>query len=181
MNVIQWILDNLSVFAPWFIIKSYDWGVTWRLGTNPRPLSPGFHWRIPFADTLETVAATPRYIELPVQSIITKDGVLVCFAAMFAYKIEDPVKHFCEVDDFDEATEESAKAHLVKRVREQDYAVLSTPDGQLSLERSLQGTLSTRVKPWGTVVVDVGFVDFAKVPHQARVFGLEGVLNAPSD
>ena len=61
-------------------------------------------------------------------------------------------------------------AHLAKRVREKELAELITD--LKKLEDSLEGTLTTQFKNWGTEVEWVGFTDFAEVPTQFRVFGI---------
>jgi regulator of protease activity HflC (stomatin/prohibitin superfamily) len=113
------------------------------------------------------------FMELPIQSVITKDKKLVCFSVGIGYKIVDAVKHYCEVTEFKEATAGVAMMHLAQRVREQTEEEL-TQDLK-TLEGSLRGTLTTRLKSWGTEVFQVGFVDFS---CNIRTYRLFGGLNA---
>ena len=107
-------------------------------------------------------------IDLPVQSIITADEKLVCFSVNIGFRIVDPVKHYCSVQDFHESTIGLAMVHLAKKVRERELKELV--QDLTKIERSLEGTLTTRFRDWGTEVFSVGFTDFAEVPTQLRIF-----------
>lgn len=168
-TIAEMILQNLMALLPFVVIFSFEGGVRWTLGRNPIALGPGFHWKIWFVHEIEVIQIVDDFVELPIQSVITKDGELVCFSVNIGYRIGDTVKHFCEVTDFKEALEGIAMQHLAQRVREQKYDELT--DDLKTLETSLKGTLTTRVRPWGTEIFSVGFTNFAKVPYQFRLFG----------
>jgi regulator of protease activity HflC (stomatin/prohibitin superfamily) len=167
---IEVVLHNLLALLPFVVIYSYQGGVRWTLGKNPVNLSPGFHWKIWFIQRIEIISVVDDFMELPIQSIITKDAKLVCFSVNIGYRITDVVRHFCEVDDFHSATVGISMTHLAQRVRE---LTLDELIGDLrKLETSLNGTLTTRMKNWGTEIFSVGFTNFAEVPSQFRVFGI---------
>lgn len=172
-NIVELILQNLAELLPFQVIYSYERGVRWTLGRNPIELTPGFHWRIWGIHRIETVEAVDQYLEIPVQSVMTQDDKPVSFAVVIGFRVKDPVKHYCEVVDFHEATIALASGHLAKRVREQSYEELRASLDQL--EKSLTGTLETRVSKWGTDIISVGFKDFALVKHQWRIWGLSPV------
>lgn len=168
-TILPAIFENVLAIMPFKIIQSYERGVRWRWGKNPIEVGPGLVRRIWLMESVETTVVVDDVIELPVQSVITKDKKLVCFKACIGYRVVDVVKHQCNVTDFNSSTKAFAMTHLAKRVREQD---LDETEGDLSkLEKSLQGTLTTRFKDWGTEVFMVGFTDFAEVPTQVRLFG----------
>ena len=60
--------------------------------------------------------------------------------------------------------------HLSKRVRESSLEELEKPEGLKKLEESLKGTLNTKMRRWGTEIIDVGFTDFVPVPRALRLF-----------
>lgn len=173
---VEIILHNLMSLLPFVIIYSYEGGVRWTFGRNPVCLKPGFHWKIWFVHSIETITVVDDFIELPIQSIITKDEKLVCFSVNIGYRINDVVRHFCEVDDFQRATVGISMTHLAQRVREQSLTELV--QDLKKLENSLQGTLTTRMKNWGTEIFSVGFTNFAQVPTQFRVFGINDQQNS---
>lgn len=168
---VELIFQNLMALFPFVIVLSYQRGVRWTLGREPVELEPGPHWKIWFYHKAEISDVTDEFIELPIQSVITKDKKLVCFSANIGYHIVDIVKHWQNVQDFVASTEGSAMTHLAKRVRESTLEELEADGGLKKLEDSLQGTLTTRFKHWGTEVFSVGFTNFAEVPRQYRFFG----------
>lgn len=172
-NLVQWIWDMLNTFAPWIIIKSYERGCRWTLGKNPQVVGPGFVWNIWVVHEIETVSVVPQYIKLPVQSVTTSDGEPVCFSVGIGFQVEDPVQHFCNVTDFDESLSTISEIHLAKRVREQSYKETSDEkvSGLKELESSLKNTLTTKVRNWGTRIIEVGFSNFSHVNLQFRGFG----------
>lgn len=167
-TLIEIILNNLMSLLPFVIIKSYQRGVRWKFGRNPREIEPGIRLKIWFLHQIETHNIVDDVIDLPVQSVITKDEKLVCFSVNVGFRIADVVKHSCGVQDFVESTAGIAMTHLAKRVREKTLSELVTDLSEL--ERSLEGTLTTRMKHWGTEVFSVGFTNFAEVPRQMRIF-----------
>lgn len=169
MGFLDKLLQMLLDLRPYRVVFSYEQGVRWTFGRNPSALSPGIHICLPFIHDVQVISVVDEFFELPVQSVITKDGELVCFSVVIGYRVVDPVKHYCEVTDFQAASEGIASAHLAQRVREQSYQEV-TQDLK-TLETSLKTTLTTRVKGWGTEVFSVGFNNFSHVPYQVRLFG----------
>jgi regulator of protease activity HflC (stomatin/prohibitin superfamily) len=167
-NLVDAILSNIAELMPFVIVQSYEEGVRQTVGKNPKKLSPGFHWRIWLLHQVTVLPVVDDVLMLPTQSVITKDGKLVCFKGSIGYRVRDIVKHVCNVVDFSESTTARAMQHLAKKVRDKELAELIadlTP-----LEKSLEGTLETKLKDWGTEVFSVGFTDFAEVPTQVRLF-----------
>lgn len=168
MNLVEIIFQNLMALLPFVIIKTYERGVRFKLGKDPHELQPGFHWRFPIYHSIDIIAVVDDFIETPIQSVLTKDEKLVVFSVNIGYRIDDAVKHDCGVQDFLESTKALAMVHLAERVRAQNLQ--DTIADLKKLESSLTGTLTTRYKTWGTSVFQVGFVNFAEVPQQIRIF-----------
>lgn len=167
-NFVDAILSNLLDLMPFVIVKSYEEGVRWTWGKDPERLLPGPHLRMWLIHSTEVVPVIDDVLSLPTQSVITKDEKLVCFKAAIAYRIKDVVKHCCNVTDFTDSTRVLSMQHLAKRVREKTLLELNSDISKL--EKSLETTLETKFKDWGTEVFSVGFTDFAEVPTQIRLF-----------
>jgi regulator of protease activity HflC (stomatin/prohibitin superfamily) len=162
------VLNNLMVLLPFVIVRTFERGVRWTLGKNPKELQPGFHWKLWVFHQVEKINVVDEVVDLPVQSVITADEKLVCFSVNIGFRIVDAVKHYTSVQDFVESTKGLAMTHLAKKVRERKLKELT--DDLTKIEKSLEGTLTTRFKDWGTEVFSVGFTDFAEVPRQMRIF-----------
>ncbi len=167
-TLLQIILNNLASLLPFAIVRSYQRGVRWTMGRNPRELLPGVRLKVWLLHQVEILDCADEVINLPVQSIITKDEKLVCFSVNIGFRIVNIVDHFCNVQDFAESTAGLATTHLAKRVRAKTLSELTADLSDL--ETSLRGTLTTQMKRWGTEVFAVGFTNFAEVPRQMRIF-----------
>ena len=162
------IFNNLMALMPFVIVRSYQRGVRWQLGRNPKEIKPGPHLKIWVFHQIEISDVTDEFIELPIQSVVTADEKLVCFSVNIGYRISDIVCHWQNVQDFVASTHGCAMVHLAAKVREQKLADLV--NDLKKLEKSLSGTLTTKFKDWGTEVFSVGFTNFAEVPRQYRFF-----------
>lgn len=167
-TILEIILQNLMQLMPFRIVLSYQLAVRWTWGQNPESKPPGFHWCVWFMHSMETVTAAEEVMNLPTQSVVTADGVSVCYSVNIGVRVVDAVKHYCEVQDFRASVEGLAMTHLAKRVRTMNYSdAVSTLD---KLEKSLVNTLESRLTRWGTEVTTVGFTDFVQVRSQIRLF-----------
>lgn len=166
-SIVEIILQNLMELMPFRIVMSYQWGVRWTWGQNPEWKNPGFHWCVPLMHTFDMTSATEEVIDLPTQTVTTKDGKQVSFSCNVGIKIVDPVAHYCNVHDFDHSVIALAMNHLARRVRDGDYEALRVD--LASLEKSLVNTLETKLKRWGAEVTTVGFTDFV-LTRQFRFF-----------
>ena len=169
-TVVEHVFANIEKMLPFQILKSYQMGVRWTLGKNPIALDPGPHWRIPLWHSISVHDVVDEVVNLPTQSVITKDKKTVCFSVNISFRIADIVAHECNVQDFLESTTGAAMIHLSKRVREKTLEELETPEGLKELEVSLKATLTTKMKRWGTEIIDIGFTDFVPVPRMLRIF-----------
>lgn len=155
------IKELFAFVAPFRIIKVYERGVVLRWGVPHRVMAPGWNWLWPFKiEEVAEVIVVEQTMDLMVQSVTTKDDVSATFSVNLVYCVSDPTAYHTAVTDFDRSAEGYARLHLAKRVREKTWRELL--DEQKALEASLKGTLSTRLKPWGAEVVDVGFTDLTK-------------------
>lgn len=169
-NVAQWLGENLVKFLPFRTIYSYERGIRWTWGRNPKQLDPGIRWSIYFMHRVEQFSVVEQIINLPTQSVITADGKSVCFSANINIVIEDAVKHYCDVQNFEQSVRDLAMGHLFERVSMQKMDDLVSRANTKKLETSLEGTLTTRLRDWGTRVVGVSFTDFVQVEQQIRLF-----------
>lgn len=155
------IKELFAFLAPFRIIKIYERGVVLRFGIPHRVMAPGWNWLWPFKiEDVAEVVVVEQTMDLMVQSVTTTDDVSATFSVNLVYCVSDPVAYHTAVTDFDRSAEGYARLHLAKRVRDKTWRELL--DDQKALEASLKGTLSTRLKPWGAEVVDVGFTDLTR-------------------
>jgi regulator of protease activity HflC (stomatin/prohibitin superfamily) len=167
-TLVEAIFNNFLSLFPFIILKTYQRGVRWTFGRNPVELQPGFRLKLWVIHQVEVFDVVDEVLDLPEQAVLTRDEKLVTFSVNIGFRITDVVKHANAVHDFIGSTRGAAMTHLAKRVREKTLKELVSD--LKDLEKSLEGTLTTRMKRWGTEVYDVGFTDFAEVPRQLGLF-----------
>lgn len=171
-NIVQALANNIMELMPFLIIKSYERGVRWTWGQNPIELLPGLHLRIWLMHSVETGSVVDNAIHLPHQTVTCEaNGKVYHYRLNMGYRITDIVKHYCNVNNFKEVTMAIAMRHVAKRIRKEP------PDDLTKLEKSLETTLTTQFKDWGTDVFAVGFTDFAEVETRMRLFGDDDVFS----
>jgi regulator of protease activity HflC (stomatin/prohibitin superfamily) len=155
------LLDNLRELWPVKIIHSYERGVRFKMGQVTEPqLMPGWYLFWPFFWSIYEVSVVEDVLDLPSQSITTKDGKMVTFSANVSYEVTDAVALWTEVQDFEVNLARVACGHLALKVREWEWIELQAK--QKELESSLKGTLTTRVKSWGVRVLECRLTDFVQ-------------------
>lgn len=163
---VQIILSNLMQLMPFRIVRSYERGVRWTFGRNPVALDPGLRWCIWFRHSTEIFAVVDFVLNLPTQSVRTKDGKEVVFSSNITLRIADPVKHYCAVQDFKQSVSDLAMTHLHRKIRGKVAADIDLTE----TERQLKATLGDKLKEWGGEVLFVGFTDFVETGAQVRLF-----------
>ncbi len=152
------------------VIEGWESGVRFKRGrVQPEPLGAGIWWHWPFVDRIEVIPIRPRYIDLPTQSVTTADGEAVSFSANICYEIENAVLAYTEVHDLEDFVSRASMGHLHGRIHAWTLAELMA--GLKDLEKSLEGTLQTRVKRWGIRVLDVRLTDMVR----SRVYRLYNI------
>lgn len=172
MNWIEAILSRLAELWPWSRVKPWQRGVRSTFvpfrGVRVTVLGPGIARSVPWFDTLEIREVQEDSWNMPTQSVTTKDDVAVTFSANFIYEIEDVKAVVFNVREFANSLQDLAMIHLSERVRDLTWAELR--DGQKKLEKSIEGTLTTRAKDWGVAIRRFGLTDLVKA-RQFRHFG----------
>ena len=173
MSWIDALVQNLLAIVEWAsplrVMRPYQRGVVFRMGSYHRTMGEGLRWMWPCKiEECEVVNVAEETKNLVSQSVTTQDGVSVTFSVNIVFRVVNAERFVCGVFDFEESVATYAMTHLAKRVREQSWTDLLA--GQKALEKSLEGTLSTRVEKWGAEIVSVGFTDMVQ-SRQYRLFG----------
>lgn len=171
---VQAVLDNIFYLLPIRIVHEYEKGVLFKKGKAVRELQQGVHWFIPWLWSIEIVPAAPEVQNLPTQSVMTKDRKTIAFSCNICYQVEDAVKMFTQIQQFDSAIEGFAMVHLAEMMSR--HTVLQYHKHREALEEEFAKTLSEKVAEWGAKIVWVGITDYTEV-RAWRLFG-DGLLRA---
>jgi len=90
MGSIKEILDYISkAFTWWIAVQPWEQGLRIRMGKHEKLLKPGLHFRIPVIDKVYVQTDRLRMVNIPVQTLTTKDAKTVTITTAFSYSICD--------------------------------------------------------------------------------------------
>jgi len=119
---------------------------------------PGLFVIIPFLDVVKKVVDLRVItLEVPRQEVITRDNVTIRVNAVVYFRVVDPAAVVVQVEDYEQATLNSAQTTLRDVMGQSNLDELLTHREQIN--RKLQAIIDQATKPWGIKVRMVGVRD----------------------
>jgi regulator of protease activity HflC (stomatin/prohibitin superfamily) len=143
-------------------IRTVPQGQVWtveRFGAFTRLLQPGLNFLIPFIDNVgHKLNVQEVVLDIPEQSVITKDNATVVVDGIVYYRVMDPAKAAYQVQNLQQALNALAMTNIRAVIGEMDLdATLSSRE---RINSSLLAILDGATDPWG---VKVSRVELRKV------------------
>lgn len=167
------ILEKVWDYAKcWQVIDPFEGGVRLRAGKHIRSglfkrfgymsgaaLGPGFHWKIPFIDSILVSSVVPTTIDLSEQTVTTRDERQLVIEATVKYEVDDVVKLLLEVKSAADALADMAKG-IIRR--EAVQSVWPDVNGE-DFEKTINRKIKLEAKMWGIKVHTVSIVSMAEM------------------
>jgi regulator of protease activity HflC (stomatin/prohibitin superfamily) len=152
----------LAIVTAWKGVNTVPQGQVWtveRFGAFIRLLQPGLNFIVPFVDTVgHKLNVQEVVLDIPEQSVITKDNATVVVDGIVYYRIMDPAKAAYQVQNLQQALNALAMTNIRAVIGEMDLdATLSSRE---RINSSLMAILDGATDPWG---VKVSRVELRKV------------------
>ncbi|BBD72803.1 hypothetical protein HS1genome_1192 [Sulfodiicoccus acidiphilus] len=145
------------------VVKQWEKAVVLRLGRVLGAKGPGIIFLIPFVDRPLKVDMRIVTVDVPAQTIVTRDNVTVTIDAVVYYKVVDPVRAVSAVYNYNVAVLNIAQTSL------RDIVGMMELDEVLSkreeINRRLQEILDSVTEPWGIKVTAVTVRDVKLSPE----------------
>ncbi len=135
------------------IIRPWQKGLVERLGKYQRTAGAGLTLIIPFMERLIKIDMREQVVDVPPQSVITKDNVVVEVDAVVYYEVTDPVKVTYNVANFYTAATKLAQTNLRNLVG--DLALDESLTSREVINTKLRQILDDATDKWGTKVTRV--------------------------
>ena len=173
------------------IFPEYERGVLFRLGRLAGVKGPGLFFIIPGIDKLVRVSLRTVVFDVPPQDVITHDNVTVKVSAVVYFRVMEPQKAICEVENFLYATSQLSQTTLRSVLGQVELDELLA--NREKINKELQEILDRHTGPWGVKVanVEVKNIDLpqemqraiakqaeAERERRAKVIHAEGELQA---
>jgi len=148
------------------IVRQYERAVIFRLGKLLGEKGPGIFVIIPLMDRLVKMDLRIRELDVPSQTVVSKDNVSFDVDAVVYYKVTDACKAVVEVEDYAAATSLLAQTTLRDVLGQNELdTILSARD---ELNKKVQEILDITTNPWGMQVVMVTMRDVALPENMLR-------------
>jgi regulator of protease activity HflC (stomatin/prohibitin superfamily) len=135
------------------IVRPWQKGLVERLGKYQRTVGSGLSLIIPFMENLKKIDMREQVVDVPPQSVITKDNVVVEVDAVVYYEATDPVKLTYNVANFYAAATKLAQTNLRNLVG--DLALDESLTSREVINSQLRQILDDATDKWGTKVTRV--------------------------
>src|ERR1700743_1368332 len=161
--LIVWILILVLVVVTLFAgVKTVSQGQVWtveRFGAYTRMLQPGLNFVLPYVDRVgRKLNVQEQVVEIPEQSVITRDNATVAVDGIIYYRVMEPEKAAYQVANLTVALTTLAMTNIRAVIGELELdATLSSRE---RINSSLLTILEAATEPWG---VKVSRVEIRKI------------------
>lgn len=135
------------------IVRPWEKGLVERFGRYQRTVSSGLNFVFPFIEKIRRIDLREQVVDVPPQSVITKDNVVVEVDAVVYYEVTDPVKVAYNVANFYLAATKLAQTNLRNLIG--DLALDESLTSREVINTKLRMILDEATDKWGTRVTRV--------------------------
>jgi regulator of protease activity HflC (stomatin/prohibitin superfamily) len=144
-----------TVFA---VIPEYQRAVFFRWGrVLGQARGPGLIFRIPIVDRIVRVNLRVEVVDIPSQSVITRDNVTIAVDAVVYFQVVDPIRAVIGVDNFRFASQRIAMTSLRSIIGR--YELDSLLAHREDVNSELRATIARSTAEWGVEVRQVEIKD----------------------
>lgn len=149
------------------VIPEYQRAVFFKLGrvTGP-PRGPGLLFRWPIVQRVVKVNLRVEVVDIPSQSVITKDNVTIAVDAVVYFQVVDPIRAVIGVDNFRFASQRIAMTSLRSIIGR--YELDSLLEHRDDVNDELRSTIARSTTEWGVDVRQVEVRDVTLPPELLR-------------
>jgi hypothetical protein len=149
------------------VIPEYQRAIFFRFGrVRGEPKGPGLIFKAPLVDKIVKVNLRVEVVDIPPQSVITKDNVTIQVDAVVYFQVIDPVRAIIGVDNFRFASQRVAMTSLRSIVGRYELDSLLAHREDVNTE--LRSTIARSTAEWGVEVRQVEIRDVTLPPELLR-------------
>ena len=148
-------------------INQYERGILFTCGKFSRVLEPGWRLVLPIFQFFKKVDIRTKAVDVPEQEAITKDNVSVKINAVVYYRVNDPGKAICEVEDFYYAVSQLAQTTMRNIVGSVTLDELLSEREKISTD--ICSVIDKATDTWGIKVENVELKDVSLPEEMKRV------------
>lgn len=167
-KLIDFLIETVDKVLPVVIVNQYDKGVLLRRGLFVRVLDGGWHFKIPFVDEVIHQTYVTTTMNLPAQSLLTKDKKHIVVKAVIKYSIFDVKVLTLETWDAVDAISDTTQGIIKDVIMDLDFNELSKDtDNTITIKARREA------KKWGVEIEKVTFTNIGEI-RSIRLFNETG-------
>ena len=152
------LMDALGSFIPRLVIvRTTHGGVAFVRGKNPKEIKPGIMWFWPVWTDYIILPVVRQSLDLPSQTLTTKDDQAITVAAVIVYEVSDIMRALTVQWDLDETLQDVSCAAVREYVVARRFSEIQVDDAKM-----LRDVIRKRVQRYGIAVRDAWVTDFAR-------------------
>lgn len=156
--MISQIIDLIKTLGssalPFVVVDQWQGGVILRFGTFHRPITPGFHWKIPFAETATLQSTVVTTTCLSAQSVLSADEKVYTAEGVVRWRVDDIKPFICDVWDSENVIIDSAKSAIADTLRN---------EGILDISNKVTTKSRRSLKKYGIYVEEITITTLAPI------------------
>lgn len=166
MAAFEWLgqlIEALGKFIPrLLIVRTTHGGVKYVMGRKVKALKPGLHIYWPITTDTELIVTARQCLNLPPQTVTTKDRVKLVVSAVAVYSINDVVQAIGHMNwDVDGTVGDITQAAVMEVITSMNFDTV-TAEVVGSVEQRLTKTAAKRLRRYGVRVHRCALTDLAQ-------------------
>jgi regulator of protease activity HflC (stomatin/prohibitin superfamily) len=165
--VVVFLLFLVLARSVFVVIPEYQRAVFFKFGRVAGPArGPGLLFKMPIVHRVVKVNLRVEVVDIPSQSVITKDNVTIAVDAVVYFQVVDPVRAIIGVDNFRFASQRIAMTSLRSIIGR--YELDSLLAHREDVNNELRSTIARSTAEWGVEVRQVEIRDVTLPPELLR-------------
>jgi len=179
-SALQWINDLARWFARliphWRVVTEAQGGVAFVRG-KAQLIEPGIFWWWPAWTEVHIQEVVRQTLNLPAQSLMSRDGKQIAVSGIVVYEITDPLTAFVKVHDLDDAIRDISLASIKSVFWGWTLDQMYTKAGEL--DEVLCGQCRENLSGWGVKIHKVFLSDLSDAFVVRHLGGGDAPLMTP--
>lgn len=158
-ELVRLVIEICQFAFPFRIVKQWERGGYMVLGRWKREVGPGLYFVVPFFTDVHAVSVAGSRVGTGRQDLTLFDGSTLSFTATVWARVVDVRAAVCDVNNYDETTQEDLTAALSNELAELDPDRLR-PRRRGALFRELEAKVAEKHAKYGVESSDLSFGSF---------------------
>ncbi len=157
-KLIDFLIEMLDKALPIFIINQYDEGILLRRGLFVKKVTGGIYFKIPFLDEVVSQTVVMTTMQLPAQSLYTKDKKHIVVKAIIKYSVEDVKVLLLETWDAVDAISDTTQGIIKDEIMDLNLAEITK-----DTDKAITTKAKREAKRWGIKIDKVTFTNLGEI------------------